>query len=208
MVWAHQAWNITYNVSRTFERHQDRWLWVRSGIELLRDDGLRYNPGEPDLYRELAWFFQDKIGSPTDDAHRYFKTRWAEEMADLLEPRPDWDALIQPTTDEARSRATRLREAYKLDPARLREVDTLYGPFDWRLPEAHAVYWAAEGIRHAPRRDVLPLRRVIWQAMNAAFLRGRLIWNDPDGQIESVATTRRLGRDGPPPSAIREPTNA
>jgi len=103
----------------------------------------------------------------------------------LLETRPEWDALIDPSTEEARTQAARLRDVYKLDPARMKEVDARYGPFDWRLPEAHAVYWAFEGIRQAGDRDVLPLRRVIWQAMNAAFLRGRLFWNEAEDRMES-----------------------
>ena len=44
VVWAMQAWNMTYNISVQFESYSDRWLWVRSGMELLRDEGLRYNP--------------------------------------------------------------------------------------------------------------------------------------------------------------------
>lgn len=184
MVWAHQAWNLTYNLSRTFEQPADRWLWVRSGIELLRDEGLRHNPGEAELYRELAWFFQDKLGKSTDDAHRYYKARWAEEMAAVLGTPPDLASLVTPTNADSAARAGRLRGVYKLDPARMREVDDRYGPFDWRLPEAHAVYWAHTGLARARQQNVLPLRRAIWQAMSAAFLRGRLIYNQPEQQIE------------------------
>lgn len=184
MVWAQQAWNMTYNVSRTFARPEDRWLWVRSGIELLRDEGLRHNPDEPELYRELSWFFHHKLGQAYDEAHRYYKTRWAGEMMEVLGNPPDWESLIRPETEEDRNRAARLREVYRLDPAFMRELDQQYGPFEWRLPEAHAVYWAALGLRHAPPGQALPLRRALWQAMNAAFLRGRLIWNSADQRLE------------------------
>ena len=50
MVWAMQAWNMTYNISVQFDDFNDRWLWVRSGIELLRDQGLRYNPHSVELH--------------------------------------------------------------------------------------------------------------------------------------------------------------
>ena len=49
---------------------------LRRGLELLRDDGLRYNPNETLIYRELAWFFQHKMGANLDDGHAYYKRQW------------------------------------------------------------------------------------------------------------------------------------
>src|SRR5215831_1771620 len=46
-VWVVQAWNMAYNISVNFRDPTDRWRWVQNGIELLRDQGLRYNPKEP-----------------------------------------------------------------------------------------------------------------------------------------------------------------
>src|SRR5215510_13912664 len=71
-VWVHQAWNMAYNISIKFNDMHDRWLWVLRGIELLRDRGLRFNPKEPLLYRELAWFFQHKMGQNLDDGHEFY----------------------------------------------------------------------------------------------------------------------------------------
>ena len=67
-VWVMQAWNMSYNISVKFSAPEDRWRWVQRGIQLLRDEGLKYNPGEPLIYRELAWHFQHKIGQALDDA--------------------------------------------------------------------------------------------------------------------------------------------
>ena len=52
-VWLFQAWNMAYNISVKFkDAFPDRWRWLERGIELLRDDGLRYNPEQhPDLPR-------------------------------------------------------------------------------------------------------------------------------------------------------------
>ena len=41
----------------------------------LRDDGLRWNPDETLLYRELSWIFQHKMGNNLDDAHTFTKRR-------------------------------------------------------------------------------------------------------------------------------------
>src|SRR3974390_3087633 len=85
-VWLMQAWNMAYNISVKFKEtapgeFPDRWRWVKRGIELLRDDGIRYNPNETLIYRELAWFFQHKMGENLDDANMYYKQEWSKEMA-------------------------------------------------------------------------------------------------------------------------------
>ena len=36
-----------------------------------------------------------------------------------------------------------------MDPVFMKEVDERYGPLEWRLPEAHAIYWAALGLEKA-----------------------------------------------------------
>jgi hypothetical protein len=179
-VWIVQAWNMAYNISVKFPDPPDRWRWVQRGIELLRDDGLRYNPKEALLYRELGWFFQHKMGQNLDDAHLYFKQSWAVAMTNLFGgPRPDFDELQNPTTPEARQRAEELRRRYKMDPNVMREVDQAYGPLEWRLPEAHAMYWAHLGLKYSKKKDLITLRRVIYQSMQMSVLRGRLISLNP-----------------------------
>ena len=83
-VWYYQAWDMAYNISVKFHDPYDRWRWVQRGIELLRDDALRYNPKEALLYRELAWFFLHKMGENLDDAHLIYKFEWANEMTRAL----------------------------------------------------------------------------------------------------------------------------
>ena len=182
-VWQHLAWNMSYNISVKFNDPHDRWLWVQRGIKLLRDDGIRYNPHRTLLYHELAWHFQHKMGGYLDDAHNYYKAAWAYEMQQVLgEPkqgRTDFDELIDPSTPEATARATKLREVYKMDPAIMKRVDETYGPLEWRLPETHAIYWAIRGVemgREVTDADRVQVRRIIYQALQLAFQRGRLIY--------------------------------
>ena len=176
-VWIVQAWNMTYNISIKFQDPRDRWLWVERGISLLRDDGLRWNPQETSIYRELAWFFQHKLGQNMDEAHLYFKQAWAEEMIVVLgnTNRVDFDAFIKPQTVDEQARTKVLREKYKMDPVVMKVVDERYGPLDWRLPESHAIYWAWLGLEKARKEELITLRRVIYQSMQLAFQRGRLI---------------------------------
>ena len=181
-VWIHLAWNMSYNISVKFNDPKDRWEWVKRGIELLRDEGLRYNPGEPLLYRELAWHFQHKMGQYLDDAHNYYNGACIEETLDIFpNGHPDFEELLNPTTDETRKRVDRLRNHFKMDPAWIREVDERYGPLEWRLPETHAIYWAIVGLEKTAseklkEKDLISLRRVIFQSMQLAFHRGRLIF--------------------------------
>jgi hypothetical protein len=184
-VWLNQAWNMAYNISVKFKDYPDRWRWVKKGIELLRDEGLRYNPNETLIYRELGWFFQHKMGQFLDDAHMYYKQQWANEMADVFEKKkPNLDELINPQTPDQVRRAKLLKEKYKMDPAEMKRVDERFGPLEWRLPEAHAIYWAAQGLKAAERNptkvkkdELITLRRVIYQALQMSFQRGRLIAN-------------------------------
>jgi hypothetical protein len=173
-VWLMQGWNMAYNISVKFKDPEDRWRWVQRGISLLRDDGLKYNPDEALIYRELSWFYQHKMGQNLDDAHVIYKTHFADEMQQLLGARPNFAELNNPTTAEAQRTAKILREKYKLDPAIMEFVDKEYGPLEWRLPDAHAIYWAEAGRRKAKPKDQDTLRRSIYQTMQQACVRGGL----------------------------------
>ncbi len=176
MVWVHLGWNMAYNISIKFQNFRDRWLWVSRAFELLRDEGLRYNPKDPLIYRELAWIFQHKIGQNMDDAHLYFKEALAEQVSQVIpQGRPDYAALLELKTPAASNQVHQLRQRLRFDPRTMKAVDDRYGPFDWRLPEAHAIYWATLGLELARDEELIRLRRVIYQSMQMGFYRGRLI---------------------------------
>jgi len=98
-VWVFQAWNMAYNISVTIPASQpdQRWQWVKNGYELLRDKGIPSNPKDIQLYHELARIFQHKIGSVSDDAHKYYKLQMAEALGPLLGRADDeyFDALVE-----------------------------------------------------------------------------------------------------------------
>lgn len=175
-VWAFHAWNLSYNISVLLKQPDERWRWVSSGISLLRDEGLRYNPGDARLLYELGWLFQHKIGGNTDSANMHYKQAWAAEMAELWDgPTPDFDFLI---AHPDAPRAQRLRDRYKLDPAIMREIDQRYGPLDWRLPQAHAIYWGWQSRALAKKDfDSMSADRMIFQSLADAFRQGRLYSN-------------------------------
>ena len=240
---AYLAWNMAYNISVTCSSFEDRWRWVRKGIELIRDEALPYNPGDPILYKELGWIYQHKIGNMMDDAHQYYKNRMALELMEVFgKGETDWNALAAaPKTAEELTkmlkldndfwndlassksgkkyknlseiekdfrlfgtvpenvkdalkqdgssialldnylRAKWIREKYKLDPAVICEINKKYGKLDWRLPEAHAIYWATQGIKHDVSGEVNQFcDRMITQSIKDAFMGGKLVMADPD----------------------------
>jgi hypothetical protein len=181
-VWAYHAWNLAYNISVLFDDPESRWRWVRHGFSMLRDEGLRYNPGEPGLLFELGWIFQHKLGGDTDDAHRYYKRAWAEEMEALFPGgRPDFAAIER--DPELRRR---MQDDYKLDPARINTIASTYGPLDWRLPATHAIYWAQKSREVATGIDIIFAERMIYQSMSESMRLGRLF--RPPGEADFILT--------------------
>ena len=87
-VWQFHAWNMAYNISVATYTPQERWIWVKEGINLLRDEGIPLNPSSVLLYRELGWIFLHKVGQLSDEAHWYYKQQLAQEWQDLLGPPP------------------------------------------------------------------------------------------------------------------------
>jgi hypothetical protein len=88
--------------------------------------------------------------------------------------------LLQPQN----TNAVLLREKYKIDPVFAEKLNAQYGPLDWRLPEAHAIYWGALGLQKAKENpdkvkadDLITVRRNIYQSMLYAFYHGRFIAN-------------------------------
>lgn len=83
-VWSFHGHNMAYNISVATHTVQERWQWVNRGIDLVRNQGLRYNPNDIVLYKDLAFWLQHKIEGVSDDAHLYYKREFAREWHKLL----------------------------------------------------------------------------------------------------------------------------
>jgi hypothetical protein len=185
-VWRHQAWNMAYNISIKFRDPKDRWFWVSRGIELLRDKAIPINPHDADLYQELGWHLNHKVGYYTDDAHVYFKQQYALEMMKVFGPGElNIREFLDPQTEDAKARTKLLVEKYRMDPGILAEVDEEFGPLEWRLPEAHALYWGRIGLRYREKGSQYHLRLLVYQSMQMAVLRGRFTLLPGLGQFEA-----------------------
>ena len=145
-VWAYTAWNLAFNVSVMMATPEDRWRWVSAGLRLLRDDGLSFNPANPELYRELAWLFLFKMGGGLDKAADYYKSEWKKQI-EAAQMSGNWTAL-------------------KMEPEKMKAVDDAYGKQDWTHPYASALYWGREGLSVATKLEHRhELRQIIYQTL-------------------------------------------
>lgn len=128
-VWGYAAWNLAYNISVMMPTHEDRWRWVLAALRLLRDEGLRLNPRDAEIYRELAWMFQLKLGADLDAAGPLYREKWREIVEDVA-GRSAWEELA-------------------MDPAKMAVIEKTTGFTDWTESTLSAIYWAAEGLKVA-----------------------------------------------------------
>lgn len=126
-VWVFHAWNLSYNISVSTQTREERWQWVQDGVRLLREQGIRANPNDLLLHKELAWIFLHKIQGITDDANIFYKWKMAEEWTNILgvPPTPDpkardhdsvskqFAAWLQPIADAPET----LEQLYEADPS-------------------------------------------------------------------------------------------
>lgn len=187
-VWQFHAWNLAYNISVMMTDPEDRWRWVQSGIRLLRDEGLLYNPGAAGICQTIGWLYQHKIGAALDTAHLFYKQRLAAEMTALFgSGYPDYSA-IQADPTRSRSMATR----YGLVVDIMRTLESEVGALDWRLPETHAIYWAYRGLPAARGNDLVLCHRMILQCLSELFRSGMLTFDTASGSYERAPDVTRL----------------
>ena len=81
------------NISVKFKDYEDRWHWVKRGIDLLREMPCIIIQMRPAL-SGLSWLYQHKIGQYLDDADMLYKLRWAQEMQGVLAAGPISSQLL------------------------------------------------------------------------------------------------------------------
>ncbi len=145
-VWSYAAWNLAYNISVMMPTAADRWRWVEAGLKLLRDDGLRLNPEDPVIHREIASLFLFKMGGKMDDASPRYREEWAK-IAGACQASGDWSPL-------------------KMDTSLMAYVDKTYGRQNWLDPKAHALYWAHHGLTFRPKGNGrIDLRQLVYETL-------------------------------------------
>lgn len=82
-------------------------------------------------------------------------------------------------------RRQRLVKDLKLDPEYMKMIDDDYGELDWRMPQAHAIYWARKGQERCTKKtDIYSKRnldRVVYASLNDALRNGSLSMDRESG---------------------------
>ena len=174
-VWSYAAWNLAYNVSVAMPSKADRWRWVKAGLQLLLNDGLRLNPSDPGLYKAISDMFAMKLGGKNDDAADYYRARW-KDIVRTAQESGDWSET-------------------KLDPAKMETVDEEYGAQDWTHPLASALYWAHWGLQCArSRKDRTELMQCAYQSL---MMEANI---DPRHAPRALAAMEAAMRESPSPA--------
>jgi len=104
------------------------------------------------------------------------------------------------------AKANQLRNAWKLDPVLMHELNKIYGPvewkdpnthlpLDWRHPDSHAIYWAVKGLKIAGKEefsiDEVNTDRIVSHSLQNLFRNGRLFIYDVPPQAPSDSPSQR-----------------
>ncbi len=85
-VWEFVSWNQAYNISVATHTPMERWMWVKSGIDLLqqRGGGIDANPYALALYQQLGWIYFHKVGEFMDNMNWHYKRELADMWHSIL----------------------------------------------------------------------------------------------------------------------------
>lgn len=125
-VWRYFASNLAYDIPVSMP-NGDKWFWVYSGVKMLRDQALKWNPGDADLCYELAHLYWYKIGYKDDPAARIYREEWRKIVEDV-KSRDAWEEL-------------------SMSRDKMAEIERIYDISDWTNPQASAIYWAHQGLQ-------------------------------------------------------------
>jgi hypothetical protein len=109
------------------------------------------------------------------------------------------------------AKAYQLRNAWKLDPVLMQELNKVYGPVDWRDPNnhlplewrhpaTHAIYWAVKGLQIAAREedrkigiDETNTDRMVAHSLQALFRGGKIFIYDMQAPAPADSSSEPSG---------------
>jgi len=85
-----------------------------------------------------------------------------------------------------------LLQVYKLDPAKMAELVSIFGPIDWRVVDAHSLYWVNEGLIAGKEtiskfgNDKVNTARLIFFSLRNLLQRNRLVFEPMGRDVNSA----------------------
>lgn len=121
----------------------------------------------------------------------YFPQDWTETQMNFANKN---ESKRQMAILDSYYKAKELRDELGLEPSKMLFIDEQFGPFDWRLWQAYAVYFAAEGdfknFLESPEHKQVMIR----QSITASFLDGRLLFDPNHGIFLKSPNFKIVGR--------------
>ncbi len=77
-VWIFQAWNMCYNIAYEWESRENKWRWIKAGLDFAEKGALR-NPANGDLLFEIGYIYFHKFDSRSSAYAGYYRERLKEE---------------------------------------------------------------------------------------------------------------------------------
>lgn len=114
---------------------------------------------------------EEQVGDEEVEALRRF-----DELVGVRERRPAGQALLRFLQRKV------LTEVYKLDARKMAELTAIFGPLDWRVVDAHSLYWVNEGLIAGDEtiskfgNDKVNTARLIFFSLRNLYLRNRLVF--------------------------------
>ena len=77
-VWIFQAWNMCYNIAYEWDSPENKWRWIRAGLEFA-EKGAARNPTNGDLLFEIGYIYFHKFDSKSFKYADYYRENLEEE---------------------------------------------------------------------------------------------------------------------------------
>ena len=135
----------------------------------------------------------EKLGLNLLDRDTFYSyQKWTDKDKKKLSDMPGYEKSMVIIDSFIRARG--LRDELGLDPKRMLYIDVEYGPFDWRLFQAHVVYWDAKGSFREFLDAPAPEQVMIRQAMTSSFLDGKLLFQPEYGVFVTTGNFKIVGK--------------
>ena len=77
-VWIFQAWNMCYNIAFEWESPENKWRWIKAGLDFAEKGALK-NPANGDLLFEIGHIYFHKFDSRSFRYADYYREQLKEE---------------------------------------------------------------------------------------------------------------------------------
>lgn len=77
-VWIFQAWNMSYNIAHEWESPENKWKWIKAGLEFAEKGAVK-NPTSGDLFFEIGYIYFHKFDSVSFKYTDFYRKQLMEE---------------------------------------------------------------------------------------------------------------------------------